>query len=349
MKDKKVLMIISVFIVIIAGLELTTHLFSSTIKGVPKGWNRELGVIKTDEDIKIPLPKGFKNAEVTNKINEGIVIEDKNGNQFVWVPASDKTFKRDNFGIDNTPLGYRIMLVEAKDKDIAWDVIKNPDLKVRNGGIWVPEEPMYQELLESVEKYDGFYMGRYEASYSSGKSIKDYIPSEVVSKIATEEDGAYEKDQLWNFVTANEAYAIAKNMYKDNSTVVSHLPYGIEWDTTMNWFIDTKNKTIEEVRDNSSSWGNTGIDTFSNTISLIKSGSFEETNANNIYDMAGNLFEWTREYFGKDECIINRGGHLRAYRDEIGMLSAGSRTWMTSGGNDQRFAAIGFRVALYIK
>ena len=34
------------------------------------------------------IPKGFKVIE--RNINKGLVIEDKNGNQFVWVPVDNK-------------------------------------------------------------------------------------------------------------------------------------------------------------------------------------------------------------------------------------------------------------------
>ncbi|MFA6811134.1 MAG: hypothetical protein WCR47_08775, partial [Desulfoplanes sp.] len=112
----------------------------------------------------------------------------------------------------------------------------------------------------------------------------------------------------------------------------------------------TKDKTKDEIITNSSSWGNTATDTFSNTLELINTGQFQETKANNIYDLAGNVFEWSREYFGRTGHTIIRGNHFTAYKGELfHATSAGSRTWITGGGNDQKFRVMGFRVALYIK
>ena len=50
-----------------------------------------------------------------------------------------------------------------------------------------------------------------------------------------------------------------------------------------------------EVNTNSASWGNYNDDSFSGTTSLINTGSMTQTEANNIYDLAGNLEEWTTE------------------------------------------------------
>ena len=352
MSLKKVAIIfgVVVFLTIIIVLEMSTNVFSKFVRGIPKEWNRELGIIVTEEKVKIPLPKGFKNAKVTNKIDEGIVIEDKLGNQFVWVPTKDVGFERDTLGLESTPLGYRVILVDESEKDIEWKEIVNPELITTRGGVWQPEEKIYTELLVSVEKYKGFYMGRYEATYSSGDSIENYVPGSKVSTSALVEDVKNESGQLWNFVSANESYEIAQNMYKENTTIVSHLPYGVEYDTVMKWLIETKDKTKDEIITNSSSWGNTATDTFSNTLELINTGQFQETKANNIYDLAGNVFEWSREYFGRTGHTIIRGNHFTAYKGELfHATSAGSRTWITGGGNDQKFRVMGFRVALYIK
>ena len=48
----------------------------------------------TDETSKeeyktVTVPEGFKILEEASKIDDGLVIEDKNGSQFVWIPVSD--------------------------------------------------------------------------------------------------------------------------------------------------------------------------------------------------------------------------------------------------------------------
>ena len=85
--------------------------------------------------------------------------------------------------------------------------------------------------------------------------------------------------------------------------------WGIQWDETLKWLIDTGEKTYAEVGSDSTSWGNYYNNSFtyytntskstatktSNDQIKIPSGAYEGANANNIYDLAGNIFEWSLE------------------------------------------------------
>ena len=154
---------------------------------------------------------------------------------------------------------------------------------------------MYQEQdsevelnhRELVEKSGGFYIGRYEASYYDGK---------VASKKSTRTDKEYEEDapengMLWNYVSQEDALRETKNMYTGISTLLT----GAAWDRTLGWLEETGVVTSFEIVGDSSSWGNYSDDEFSNTTSLINTGEYGETKRNNIYDLAGNLEEWTTE------------------------------------------------------
>ena len=51
--------------------------------------------VKTTDESEIPVPEGFKYVEGT--VSTGAVIEDENGNQYVWVPTDETLFARRNF------------------------------------------------------------------------------------------------------------------------------------------------------------------------------------------------------------------------------------------------------------
>ena len=52
--------------------------------------NEEYTDETSEEEYKtVTVPEGFKILEEASKIDEGLVIEDKNGSQFVWIPVSD--------------------------------------------------------------------------------------------------------------------------------------------------------------------------------------------------------------------------------------------------------------------
>ena len=90
----------------------------------------------------------------------------------------------------------------------------------------------------------------------------------------------------------------------------SSLLTGSAWDRTLGWLYETGSKTSIEIIGDSSSWGNYRNDTFSNTTSLINTGEYSETEVNHIFDLAGNLSEWTTEAYSADH-RVSRGRLLR--------------------------------------
>ena len=87
--------------------------------------------------------------------------------------------------------------------------------------------------------------------------------------------------------------------------------WGIQWDETLKWLIDTGEKTYAEIGSNSTSWGNYSNNSFTyytntskstatkaaNRSTRIPSGAYEGANANNVFDLAGNVRDWTLEYY----------------------------------------------------
>jgi len=327
--------IIGICIIIL--LVLVIVAYAVQLLRVPDDWNQELGMIVTDEGKKIPLPKGFKKLDITNKINEGIVIEDESGNQFVWVPVYEGLI-RSNFG-SKTLLGTDFLIKDGPEDEMAyWEDTDNEE---------------YIKMAKSVEKYKGFYVGRYEASYVSGETEEDYIPASKKSTSNSLRRIKKEPGMLWNFVTHNEAVVACKNMYKDNSTIQGFLMYGGNWDTILQWYLDTEAKVLEEITKNSNSWGNRKESVFSypGVAILANTGQFEETKVNNIYDLAGNLWEFTQERYGETNNTVVRGA---GFRDEDPNDSEKVLEYTASyrGGTfrkDQPKDSFGFRVSLYIK
>ena len=89
--------------------------------------------------------------------------------------------------------------------------------------------------------------------------------------------------------------------------------YGNQWDEVMSWLISTGAKKEAEVNEDSSTWGNYSdskgeASIGSGTIQI--SGYNEAWQANNIYDLAGNCFEYTTETGGgSSNPCIKRGAY----------------------------------------
>ena len=148
---------------------------------------------------------------------------------------------------------------------------------------------------ELVEKSGGFYIGRYEASYYDGKvSSKKSESTNRASSSDTLENG-----MLWNYVSQIEALEKSKELYTGISTLLT----GAAWDRTLGWLEETGAVTSFEIVGDSKTWGNYRDDEFSNTTSLINTGEYDETKRNNIYDLAGNLGEWTTEAYSTSDRV----------------------------------------------
>ena len=248
-------------------------------------------------------------------IKNGLVVIGPDGSEFVWVPTTTTELKVRDFGSyfsGGSIKGYQ-------DET---------------------SKPIYQAMIESVKQYGGFYMGRYEASYGSGSSLSDYVPA---SKPVT----GNRPGRIWVRFSPQDATVACENLYRDNGSVQGFFPWGINWDTTLQWLIDSGCKTREQVANNSTSWGNYSDDTFSLNAGGNYTGAYEEAKANNIYDLAGNNWEWTQERNGTTNYVMRGGGY-----NLMGGSCSGSRYPAAVRdplpGNDHH-PNVCFRVALFLK
>ena len=168
----------------------------------------------------------------------------------------------------------------------------------------------FKKMINSVEKYGGFYIGRYE----TGNLSQDQV---VVQKGNTDID----------YTTWYNAYEKCKTLSDNNNNIETGMIWGNQWDRTLMWLMEcnakdeTTGKSKEEVISDSTSWGNYIDATFTYTNSSggtstknsgsgvrIPTGSTEYTKANNIYDLAGNVFDWTMEAYSTGSRVL-RGGY----------------------------------------
>ena len=277
--------------------------FSEVTDGATKKSEEWKDTIASVED-GVPIPKGFTYKEGTK--DTGLVIKDDKGNEFVWVPATESTYRKDTSFPGNRPI-----------RD---DTLPN--------GI--------SDETADVVKYGGFYIGRYEAGIPEGDtSTSNKIGMPVSQKGAT----------VWTDITYTNSKASAESMIS-NEYVQTGLLTGKAWDTTCHW-IEGSLKSINELASlkDSRYYGN-----YYNSLSPANvsgygtkqgAGYSGKWMVKNIYDLAGNVFEWTGEAYSSD--FISRGG---GYAPDGSQCPVSCRSsFSTSVAND----GIGFRPRLYIK
>ncbi len=245
------------------------------------------------------------------------------GNQFVWVPVDDfSKFVRGTAEETSTGSGIYKMTGTLDTKYV------EPSAEADE---W--ENAEYNAMMQSVQKYSGFYISRFEA----GKENNN-----VVSKKNVTVWSVYGVSEL----AANGIVYLSQNMYKNSSSVVSTLCYGVQWDAALNFVSDAEHNIVD-----SRSWGNYDDSTGNASINSGKSnmnytsGRNEAWKARNIYDLAGNMEEWTME----NEYLTFAESYSRLLRG--GACDVPGREGALYRNADGPYASdyFGFRPALYIK
>ena len=332
-------------------------------------------------------------------IDTGLVIQDANGNEYVWVVVPKSLYNNTNYNSNNTKkpssstdyanIEYCLQqyTVTYRNGTSFFDVYYADD---KNVG-WFADATAYNNLknsmLKSVYENGGFYVGRYEAGIETTGTNR-------TSNTDKNSDGKYIMPSIapvtkadaypYTYVTRTQAQNLASNV--NSGTKTSSLMFGVQWDLVLAFMHNKGNIADSTLTTNSTTIGNYINSTFdlnrgkyaqygqlgnewknfdsalgsivvsnettgkmkkteqssdSNSI-LITTGGTEQSKVMNIYDIAGNVWEWTLE---KTSITINpcayRGGSY-SYAGSNG--PAAYRNYTSTDGS---YDSVGFRVSLF--
>ena len=338
---------------------------------LPEGWDGDKVKPEESTDGKtVPVPIGYtaSSASGENSVNDGFVIyegtEEVNDsnvstaktsrNQFVWIPVEDisqianQTNGTDGKGRQNYQGKlYDFSTSGATEKSSygqGTESYREPDIVTEYDGdseylsilglssssefkTQLQEE--YNEMIESVDRYGVLYIGRYEKG-----NLAENTSTEPVVVKGNDSIGGVN----WYYQYQNSKLIGA------NKNVASTMIWGSMFDRVFIWLTETGDKTYSDIM-NSSSWGNYPNSTgaaATNSKRQQPTGANDAWQANNIYDLAGNVWDWTIEAYGTGH-RVDRGG------DYMGNGSGCTASDRFNIAPSYTYSNISSRSALYIK
>ena len=336
---------------------------------LPTGWDgSKVNPVKSEDNIVVPVPKGYVTSTVAGEksVSSGFVIkEGSNGgateeiNEFVWVPVSNISDIYDeannagqlwDFGTSSSPKNPAVKQTYPTTKNSGY---REPDVvtgassgsdstsgskydaastNLQQAGMSstatastfkTQSQNEFNEMINSVKTYGGFYIGRYETgNLSQTKAVVQKNNTDIGS-------------QTWYTM-----YKICKTI-KANDNVATSMLWGCQWDATLRWMQTSTKAEVASFPTNSTGKGNYS-GTQGSTNKVIPTGSNSSYSVNNIYDMAGNVWDWTIEAYGTSSRVI-RGGF---YYDTATVDPASFRFSYGPANSDSYY---GCRSTLYIK
>ncbi len=248
-----------------------------------------------------PVPEGF--VHYYGDWYNGFVIGQKiTGNLFTWIPVG---VLKPNGTLDGQNFNEKFGRRNFKNE------IFSPTEFSENVEI---------EQIASIKKYGGFYVSTF--SISIGDNGR---PASIKGK----------EPLLLDFEDAEAA----SRLMIQTKNVTSHILYGAEYDSILEWIIESGAQTRGAVVDDSSEWGNYHREGFIDEVN--PTGFLYNFQTAGIYDLAGNVEKWTKEKY--NGYPVFRGGN--AY--ELGSdFPVAYRDYTLDHYSKED---VGFHVGLYIK
>lgn len=296
------IMLVLISIILIINIIITNNKYTSYY--IKKDSNVYYFTDKNNDIV--PVPVGFEVSKELNIVTDGLVIIDlENKNEFVWVPCDN--FERINYYYSS--LAY-----------------KNYNMKF-------VDEKEYKDIYDSVKKYKGFYIGRYEASRSD-KYIDSVLVAASIANTKPWNQISYSTNMNDIYGYSSGALKSAKYTYKNYDNVNSTITYPEHYDSIIKWFLSfdkLENENGDEISKNDLILDGNSIGNSNDKI--IYTGSNSKYCIKHICDLMGNVYELTPEsYYGNYH--IMRGSKSLSYKKNIDAYSIGYK--------------IGFRLVLII-
>ena len=303
---------------------------------------KKTGTLPTTAETMPYLPsRDYTQVNETN-LSNGLVIQDKNGNQYVWVEVPKTSTVYPTAGLAITSFTDAEYTSIENDLHTYTNTYRSQSISYTD--TYYSDEQtgltsdqyinLKKAMLKSVYKNGGFWVGRYEV----GDATSTASNVARTSSTGYTDTAVIKADQHpYDYITCSQSESLASKFAPNGRN--SSLLFGVQWDLVLRYF-ESKGTTQADLKTNSTSWGNyynasfditkgmyNAVDKLSwilatwtsagsnytkaaSSYILLTTGATDRNSKMNIYDMAGNVWEYTMEYDSdsSNPCTLRGGG-----------------------------------------
>lgn len=276
------------------------------------------------------IPQGFKISKLStlNTINKGFVIKNATtGDEYVWISVPNRVLKNLT----------KLEDIEKALQEYTSDYREEGYEDKWYEGCGIATETAYNELknkmLQSIKTNGGFYVGRYEAGCNGARTGNDSLTAaqvQTTSGIPLSQADKYP----YNYVTISQAQGLAQAVKGTSTDYTTSLMFGIQWDLICKFIEESGAKSQYEIKTDSTNWGNYYSTSFyittdnakgyniswetvakgtkkeNNNFTLLSTGASINNKCLNIYDLAGNVWDFTLQKIPNEAKPTMRGASV---------------------------------------
>ena len=226
-----------------------------------------------EKEIKIPSGYAPTGIEGENKVEDGLVITDSKGNEFVWVevPKNTNVYQTAGMDVNFSDENNYIKIAKALAIYSSSTLSNNPTSLADHlppadkvGKDYTNE---YKDVLKSIYQNGGFWVGRYETGIQGTEnattSARDF-GTDYYTEHPTEGNVAVIKEnvQPYRWVRWGQAQTLAQGFLPaTNNSNHANLLMGVQWDLVLKFLGKSGNTDSHE-------WGN-----YRDSVFSLKQGS----------------------------------------------------------------------------
>ena len=245
---------------------------------------------------------------IQEDLNSGIVIQDANENEYVWIEVPKTIYKDEKYNENGIPSSSDDWeSIEKCLKEYTKDYLNLINININQDYMSV-----YQEMLKSVYENGGFWLGRYESGTANNESRKSH--TEI-----TDNDKMVVKRNMYpyTYVTRDEAQMLAEGMNYNNCK--SSLMFNIQWNLTMKFIEEKKVSSAKEDKENVRNDIKRILLSDSTNVGNYNNNLWNITNKNSKYGIYNGGINWTNGTYGQktsEKSITLSTGASDAFRKQ---------------------------------